>query len=690
MRRLGAVDSAITPTCSATPTWKGAIGVVLGGEGVGGDERLLVRAHHGDDALAADAVLRRGQRTRDFGARRHADAGRRHRARISRRSGTCSFATATAPIPRKRRQLLAECVDHVRGGKRPGARAPHRSAPEQPLRARTISAAIAPTRRSRPTPRAIRCRGCERISCRRSCASRNGRSSRRRSRETCKPALDAARARPNPDPADRRAVGLRRRLAGVARSVRRTLARRARGARWRGDAGRRQATWSDSPRRCAARCGTSSRSIRSASCSARTLDGRAAFISSPKDCRNSSANTRVFDTSLVGRRHHRTRGGHGDLRTHAGGGDSISEVRRPRRRAAEQLRHAAVAHGESVRRADRRAHAGRIRERRRRPVAQLERRGALRARVRLAGGDAVERRRRGRAAAQAMRGANPTIFFEHRSLLMTSDGSAHYPGDDYVVPFGRPRCCATGSDLTLVTWGALVHRCVEAAERFGDRVEVIDLRTIAPWDRARVLESVGKTGRCVIVHEDNITAGFGAEIAATVAKEAFWHLDAPVDRVAVEDVPMPYHPDAARRGAAERRPNRRANRGDARRLAATGPPHTLVQVTNPSGAARCGLRGSSSLAGFDHSVRRHERAWSDRLPFSGWYRSHPVLWNSDKATVTSSDLVTGEATSNLRLTMPRTASRRSITRTVKTVSDRVGLKCNCAFDPSIEKISRTE
>ena len=73
-------------------------------------------------------------------------------------------------------------------------------------------------------------------------------------------------------------------------------------------------------------------------------------------------------------------------------------------------------------------------------------------------------------------------------------------------------------------------------------MEVIDLRSIAPWDRARVLESVKKTGRCVIAHEDNITAGFGAEIAAVVAKEAFWYLDAPVDRVAVEDMPMPYHP----------------------------------------------------------------------------------------------------------------------------------------------------
>jgi 2-oxoisovalerate dehydrogenase E1 component len=142
----------------------------------------------------------------------------------------------------------------------------------------------------------------------------------------------------------------------------------------------------------------------------------------------------------------------------------------------------------------------------------------------------------------AMRSLNPTIFFEHRSLLMTSDGSAKYPGDDYVLPFGSGVTLRKGSDITVVTWGAMVHRVVPAAARFGEKVEVIDLRTVAPWDRERVLESVNRTGRCLIVHEDNITAGFGAEIAATVAKESFWHLDAPVDRLAVEDVPMPYHP----------------------------------------------------------------------------------------------------------------------------------------------------
>lgn len=142
----------------------------------------------------------------------------------------------------------------------------------------------------------------------------------------------------------------------------------------------------------------------------------------------------------------------------------------------------------------------------------------------------------------AMRSGNPSVFFEHRSLLMTSDGSARYPGDDYVLPLGRANRLREGGDLTLVSWGAMVHRCLEAADRFAERVDLLDLRTIAPWDCEQVLASVQRTGRCLIVHEDTLTAGFGAEIAATVAKEVFWVLDAPVDRLAVKDVPMPYHP----------------------------------------------------------------------------------------------------------------------------------------------------
>ena len=143
----------------------------------------------------------------------------------------------------------------------------------------------------------------------------------------------------------------------------------------------------------------------------------------------------------------------------------------------------------------------------------------------------------------AMRSSNPTIFFEHRSLLMTSDGSARYPGDDYIIPLGAGKLLAEGKRISVITWGAMVHRCVEAAGQFAGDVDLIDLRTIAPWDRELVVQSVKKTGRCLIVHEDTTTSGFGAEIAARLASEAFWHLDAPVERLTVDDVPMPYHPD---------------------------------------------------------------------------------------------------------------------------------------------------
>src|SRR5207253_1874805 len=90
----------------------------------------------------------------------------------------------------------------------------------------------------------------------------------------------------------------------------------------------------------------------------------------------------------------------------------------------------------------------------------------------------------------AMRSGNPTIFFEHRSLLMTSDGSSRYPGDDYVIPLGRGKVLKEGKRISAITWGAMVHRCVEAVANFGDDVELIDLRTIAPWDQALVMESV--------------------------------------------------------------------------------------------------------------------------------------------------------------------------------------------------------
>lgn len=140
----------------------------------------------------------------------------------------------------------------------------------------------------------------------------------------------------------------------------------------------------------------------------------------------------------------------------------------------------------------------------------------------------------------ALRSDNPTLFFEHRAQMDAAWARRPYPGDNYVIPFGRADIVTTGDELTVVTWGAMVERCVEAAAPLGAGVEIIDLRTIVPWDKTAVLDSVRKTSRCLIVHEDVIVAGFGAEVAATVVAEAFLDLDAPVERLATPPVPIPF------------------------------------------------------------------------------------------------------------------------------------------------------
>jgi 2-oxoisovalerate dehydrogenase E1 component len=142
----------------------------------------------------------------------------------------------------------------------------------------------------------------------------------------------------------------------------------------------------------------------------------------------------------------------------------------------------------------------------------------------------------------AMRGNEPTIFFEHRAMLDAAWARRPYPGDEYVLPFGKARRVREGSELTVVTWGAMVERCEQAAAASHVDVEVLDLRTLSPWDRTAVIESVQKTRRCLIVHEDTVTAGFGAEIAAVLAQEAFFYLDAPVERLTMPDIPSPHSP----------------------------------------------------------------------------------------------------------------------------------------------------
>ncbi len=147
----------------------------------------------------------------------------------------------------------------------------------------------------------------------------------------------------------------------------------------------------------------------------------------------------------------------------------------------------------------------------------------------------------------ALRDNNPSIFFEHRNLLDNSWARRAYPGDDYVIPFGKAKTLIRGHKLTVVCWGAMVERCESAAKALAEQrdqqqlIEVIDLRTLQPWDEQAVLASVTNTGRCLIVHEDNLSAGFGAEIAAVLADKVFFQLDAPIQRLTMPNIPSPHN-----------------------------------------------------------------------------------------------------------------------------------------------------
>ena len=144
----------------------------------------------------------------------------------------------------------------------------------------------------------------------------------------------------------------------------------------------------------------------------------------------------------------------------------------------------------------------------------------------------------------AIRDDNPVIFEEHKGLYRAPALREVLPDEDYVVPLGEARTVREGTDLTIVTYGATVHKSVEAAEELGSEdgvsVEVIDLRTLLPLDDDAVVESVKKTGRLLIVHEDTRTGGIAGEIAMRVNEKAFEWLDGPILRVTAIDAPVPY------------------------------------------------------------------------------------------------------------------------------------------------------
>lgn len=143
----------------------------------------------------------------------------------------------------------------------------------------------------------------------------------------------------------------------------------------------------------------------------------------------------------------------------------------------------------------------------------------------------------------AIRDDDPVLFIEHKFLYRRI--KENLPDEDYIVPIGKANIRRRGRDLTILTWGAMIYLADEAAEdlaKDGVSVEVIDLRSILPFDEEAILESVAKTNRVMILHEAPLTGGAGAEFAARIAEKAFDYLDAPIKRVAALDVPTPYSP----------------------------------------------------------------------------------------------------------------------------------------------------
>jgi 2-oxoisovalerate dehydrogenase E1 component len=146
----------------------------------------------------------------------------------------------------------------------------------------------------------------------------------------------------------------------------------------------------------------------------------------------------------------------------------------------------------------------------------------------------------------AIRSDDPILFLEHKHLYRQTYNKGEYPGPNYMIPFGRGALRRDGTDVVVITWGALVQRTLLAAqqaEKDGLSVAVFDLRTIIPYDWAGISALVKKTNRVIVAHEDQLTCGFGAEIAARLADELFHYLDAPIRRVAALDSPVAYAPD---------------------------------------------------------------------------------------------------------------------------------------------------
>ncbi len=146
----------------------------------------------------------------------------------------------------------------------------------------------------------------------------------------------------------------------------------------------------------------------------------------------------------------------------------------------------------------------------------------------------------------AIRDNNPVLYLEHKLLYRLPELREELPDEDYIVPLGKAIVRREGDDMTILTYGAMVHQSLRAAqvlEREDDlEIEVLDLRSLTPLDREAITESVRRTNKVLIVHEDTLTGGIGAELSAILAQDLFEYLDGPITRVAAPDVPFPYAP----------------------------------------------------------------------------------------------------------------------------------------------------
>jgi pyruvate/2-oxoglutarate/acetoin dehydrogenase E1 component len=146
----------------------------------------------------------------------------------------------------------------------------------------------------------------------------------------------------------------------------------------------------------------------------------------------------------------------------------------------------------------------------------------------------------------AIRDNNPVLYLEHKLLYRLPELREELPGEDYVVPLGKAIVRREGEDMTILTYGAMVHQSLRAARVLEEEddleIEVMDLRSLTPLDHEAITESVKRTNKVLIVHEDTLTGGIGAELSAILAQDLFEYLDGPITRVAAPDVPFPYAP----------------------------------------------------------------------------------------------------------------------------------------------------